>query len=360
MSNSDKTSNFLSLDFETKSTADLGKVGGDNYSKHPSTDALCVGFAFDDEAVDLLRPEDFFFAPFLDHVAKGGMVRSWNVPFELAIWNNVMVPKYGWPTLDPAQCVCVMAMSYAMALPGKLENAAPAAGIEHRKDMAGHRLMLQLSQPRSFGDDGEPIWWEDKERLERLYAYCKQDIEVERQLFKRLMRLSPQESALWQLDYQINQRGVQIDVPAVKRALKIVQAEAKRLDARMQEVTMGAVGTCKAVGQLSDYLKWMNVKTESVDKESIVSLLADKTLPSHARDALVLRQEAGKSSTAKLETMLSRAGEDGRLRGMFQYHGANTGRWAGRGAQPQNYPRPKTSQKHLDSIFQILESVHDA
>ena len=38
-----------------------------------------------------------------------------------------------------------------------------------------------------------------------------------------------------------------------------------------------------------------------------------------------IRQEAGRSSTAKLNKIISSAGPDGRVRGTKQYHGAGTG-----------------------------------
>jgi DNA polymerase len=40
---------------------------------------------------------------------------------------------------------------------------------------------------------------------------------------------------------------------------------------------------------------------------------------------------------------------------MFQYHGASTGRWAGRGVQLHNLPRPTLSQENIDWAFDQLE-----
>jgi DNA polymerase len=347
---------YLHLDFETKSLADLRVVSTDNYTKHPSTDALCVGFAFDDEPVDLLVPGDYEYAPFIRHVEDGGIVIAHNAPFELAMWNNTMTRKYGWPYLLPRNCICTMAMAYAMGLPGALENAAPAAGISHKKDMSGNRIMLQLTKPRDVLDDGTVIWWDDKEKYQKLYAYCKQDIEVERELFKRLMQLSPKEKLFWEMDYYINQRGIEVDIPAVQKALAVVQSVKVNLDARMRKVTNGAVATCTAVGQLTDFLKQNGMpEIEGVAKAEVTKFLDSEELPAVCRIPLILRQEAGKSSTAKLETMTNRVGADGRLRGMFQYHGATTGRWAGRGVQLHNLPRPKLSQESINKVFEIFE-----
>ena len=46
----------LHMDFETRSEADLTKVGVDVYARHPSTEVLMCGYAFDDEPVKLWVP----------------------------------------------------------------------------------------------------------------------------------------------------------------------------------------------------------------------------------------------------------------------------------------------------------------
>src|SRR3546814_13325439 len=74
----------------------------------------------------------------------------------------------------------------------------------------------------------------------------------------------------------------------------------------------------------------------------LADMLIRDDLPEPARRALELRQEAAKTSTAKIEAMLSRRSADGRMRGSLQYHRAGTGRWAGRGAQLHNLPRSST------------------
>lgn len=106
----------LHIDFETRSILDLKKVGLDNYSKHPTTDVWCLGWAFGDEPIELWTPSNPI-PGFLKHYLKAlTPVAAHNAAFELAIWNNIMVPRYGWPELKPEQCVCTMAMAYAMAL----------------------------------------------------------------------------------------------------------------------------------------------------------------------------------------------------------------------------------------------------
>lgn len=358
----------LHVDFETRSAADLKAIGIDLYSRHPTTDAWCMAWAIGDHEPALIAAEHFAACGrgvhlALHHVKNGGIVVAHNAAFELAIWNNVMVPRYGWPRLDPKQVRCTMAMCYAMALPGSLEKAAAAVGIKEQKDLAGGRLMMQMARPRVVrgdlaGQDAweniEPVWWDDADKLARLYEYCKQDVRVERELEKRLLPLSPQEQAVWQLDYRINQRGFYVDRPAIEAAIKVVGSEKERLDSDIRRATGNFVGFNTENARLTAWLNSRGVDTESVAKAEILDLLADDTLPADCRTALLIRQEAGKTSMAKLDKIVTAVSADGRLRNTLAYHAASTGRWAGRRVQPHNFPRPKIKQATIENILNQL------
>lgn len=350
----------LHLDFETRSAADLKVVGLDNYARHPTTDVWCIGFAFGDEDVQLVNPGNAQFTQYdlCNHVADGATVVAHNAAFELAIWNAIMAPRYGWPPLKPEQCRCTMAMAYAMALPGSLERAAAAVGIKEQKDLAGGRLMLQMARPRSYEApaDAAPValWWDDPDKLQRLYEYCRQDVRVERELEKRLMPLSDAEQAMWVLDQKINGRGVGIDRQAVTAALAVVQVEQDRLNQEIRRVTNNFVGFCTEAARLTKWVQAQGVPVDGIAKADISAALERADLPDHVRRALLIRQEAGKTSTAKLRAMLDAAGEDGRVRGTLQYHGAGTGRWAGRRIQPQNMPRPKFEHDEIDRAIGVM------
>src|SRR3954462_7852810 len=223
------------------------------------------GFAFDDEPVEIWTPKrqdplDVFLACAVEPSVDGGSTAqpifiAHNAPFEIAIWNGVGVEKYGFPPIVPEQFMCTMAMAYAMALPGSLDGASAAVGIKDGKDMAGHRLMMQLSQPRDE-IDGKVTWWEDEVKFERLYNYCAKDVAVERELYKRLVKLSESERKVWLLDQKINSRGVTIDRKAVSAAIRLVKNEKDRCDTDMRRVTNGAVASCNATAQLTNWLRF--------------------------------------------------------------------------------------------------------
>lgn len=344
----------LHIDFETRSACDLTKHNAYVYAQHPTTAAICAAYAFGDGPIHLWRMGEPCPAAIFDHVMDGGEVAGWNVAFERLIWRHVMSGRYDWPEPVDTQYRCVMAESYAMNLPGKLEKAAPALGVAEGKDLEGGRLMLQMSKPRRIEPNGEIIWWEDADRLERLYAYCRRDVEVERNLEKRLLRLSPAERQVWLLDLKINDRGVWVDGDLCRKAERLVEKITTQLDKDMREVTDGGVGGVNSHSQLVAWLQEQGVDTKSVAAATLDALLGRDTLPPAARRALEIRKAGAKASTAKLRKMLALCEADGRMRGNIQYYGAaQTGRFAGRGAQLHNYPRPTTGD--VKNLVDVLE-----
>lgn len=343
----------LHLDFETRSPVDLRAHGVYAYAQHAETDVMCTGYAFDDE-----EPEIACWSDLPDrieqHVRAGGIVIAHNAPFEWAIWNLCCVKKYDWPPLAVDQLDCTMARAYAMGLPGALENLAPALGLDAKKDNAGARLMMKLSKPKSINDTGEINWQPyDEDEFARLHAYCMQDVRVERAADKRMLALRPSERKIWALDHGINTRGVYCDVESAQRATQLVEMEKQCLNLEMREVTGNQVAALTAVQQLKDWLKSdQGVHTDGLDQSAVTSLLARPDLAPRAHRALEIRQEGSKSSTAKLKAFIARANADQRIRGWAQYHGATTGRWAGRGIQPHNFPRKKYSPDFFETLAQ--------
>jgi len=342
--------NILHIDFETRSELDLREVGLWNYARHSSTDAWCMAWAIGDEEPKVVSLDaGVCDAPWIPHVKNSGVVYAHNAPFELEIWNQIMVPRHGWPVLKPEQTFCTMAQAYAMGLPGALEDAALALGLAVLKDKEGRALMLKMADRTKY-KDAKP------EDLKRLYAYCQQDVRVERELHKRLVPLSEKERRVWLLDYKINQRGVAIDVESVKAAVKLAETVKEKAGEELSKITGGAVQSPTALPALKEWLFMScGVDVKSLAKQDVVDLL-ETELPNGVRAALTVRQEAGKASTAKFDVMLNRVGEDGRLRQMYQYHGAATGRWAGRGVQTHNLPRDMPKAPIVEKILALIRA----
>ena len=211
----------LHLDVESRSTVDLLKSGAYAYWEHKDTDTICAAFCVDDEPMQTWRQGQGVPDLILQAANENWIVYAHNAGFEHLSIDHSLSARHGWPTFEPSQYRCTAAMAAAMALPRALAGAASALGLEVQKDAVGRRLMLQMCKPRRVDASGI-VWWDDDERMDRLVAYCKTDVEVERGLTKRLRALIPAEQELWFLDQKINTRGVRIDVPAIKAAQKLI------------------------------------------------------------------------------------------------------------------------------------------
>ena len=351
----------LHIDFETRATVELREQGVYIYAAHRHTDIWCMAYAFDDGPVHLWTPDFATPQEVLDHVVAGGELAAWNANFERVIWREILHKRWNWPNPKLEQFRCVMAEAYAMALPGQLGQAGPALGLDTQKDMAGHRLMLQMAKPRRIEPDGTPVWWDDAERRMRLYDYCRQDVATEREAEKRLLRLRPSEKCIYFLDQAINDRGVLVDTVLAERCGGIVRDTTSALDAEMNQITKGVVSRCSNATQIGAWLRGQGVDADSIAKAKLAELLARTDLADDVKRVLELRQEAAKASTAKIKAMLQRVDGGGRMRGNLQYHGAATGRWAGRGAQLQNLPRPtrKVGEEEVKALMSANSQLVD-
>lgn len=354
----------LHLDFETRSEIDLKKVGAHAYFEHPSTRVLCAGYAFGNEAPELWIPDDIFVPDRIaEHVSCGGIVTAWNAAFERLAWRQIMAPRHNFPVMLDGQWQCTMTEALSMNLPGMLKDAAPAVGLDIAKDDVGHRLMMKMCKPRKpkkCEDPGAILWHESPDDLLRLGEYCLQDVRVETEIGKRVLRMRPSEHRLYLLDMKINDRGVFIDKKLCRAAEHIVETATDRLDDELRRVTAGGVSACSNTVQLRKWLNERGVNTDSVDREHIEDLLILE-LPDDCRRALELRQEGSKTSTAKIGAMLRRQQADGRMRGNLQFYGASaTGRWAARGAQLQNLLRPTIIGSKKFEATPISEQIESA
>lgn len=336
----------VSLDFESRSAIELGDSGVYPYAKHESTDLWCAAFYVPDiDDVLLWTPDDRYdVANILAELAMNPEVhfRAWNAQFERIMWAAQMRDKRGFPDIALERWHCTAVEAAASGLPRKLDNTARVLKVVEQKDMAGHRLMLQMAKPRKPRKNEDPdavLYYDDEERKGRLFAYCKQDVRTEMAIKRKVKDLPPSELALYHLDQRINDRGVMLDRPlaeAIHAMNARVTADANR---EMQAITGGAVDAVTNTNALRQWVNDNGLVIDSVAKDAVRALLADETVTGAVRAALELRYDAGQSSIAKVDAMFAVADPvDDRMRGLLLFFGAGTGRWAGKLVQPQNFP----------------------
>lgn len=357
---------WCSLDFETRSTVDLKKSGVYPYAMHPSTDVWLARYAFDDGPVQRWNRGEPMPADLVAHILRGGKIRAWNAAFERIVMFYVLCQRQGWPVPRLEQFWCTAAQAAAMSLPRSLDQCALALNLPIRKDKEGYSLMLRMARPRKIEADGTIIWWDEPEKIERLGRYCDDDVRVERMIAGRLRQLPDAERAVYLLDQQINDRGVLLDLELIDRAQDVAERSVKRLNEKLRQATGGKVGSANKAAAITTWLREQGVEAEGVSKAAVAELLAQDDLASHARDVLEIRKEAAKASTAKLKAMNSAVCDDARVRGLLLYHGAGTGRWAGKLVQPQNFPRGTIENPELaipllmDGDLDLLEILFGA
>lgn len=354
----------LHIDLESRSTVELREANVYIYASHKDTSIWCAAWAFDDDEPVLWWPGDECPDEIREHVESGGLIAAFNANFERIMWREILGPRFGWPVPTTRQYRCVMVKCLAMALPGKLENAAPALGLDIVKDAAGGRVMMQLAKPRRPRKGEAPglYWWTDSDKIVRLGEYCKTDVRVEQAIDARTLPLSPAEQELWYIDCEANDKGVYIDDVLCNAAEKVVTAAQKRLDAELAKITDHAVSAVSNTGQLTAWLRSKGLDIPGVAKDVIEELLVRDDLAPDVYRAIEIRAEGGKSSVSKLDAMMTRRQVDGRMRGNTQFHGAATGRDAGRGAQLYNLPRPSEEFEDTDKqtlVEAVLESKDD-
>jgi DNA polymerase bacteriophage-type len=234
-----------------------------------------------------------------------------------------------------------MARAAAMAYPQGLDRLGVALHTNFQKDMKGHALMLKMARPRRFNPDGTITWWDEPELIDDNLAYCEQDVRVECEADKLLPQLTEYQRVDWEFDQIINERGVRFDMPVVEKAAQIVEYAKKRNDAVMRTITDRNVPKCSNDGAIIKWLNGRGVQCTSLAKGEVedVVFLAGVHMDDTAEKVIKLRRAAWKTSTAKYRAMQQCVSWDGRIRGLINWHGASTGRRAGRLVQPQNFPR---------------------
>lgn len=328
----------LHIDIETFSECDLKREGLYRYAAHPSTELLVVCYAFDDEPVQTWVPDDDPFVPddLRSHVASGGQIRAHNASFERVVLNGAAGQRVDFPRIAIGQCVCTAAKMAAHGLPRALGDAAAALGT-HPKNDVGRMDMLQLSKPRT----GKVARWtrdNAAERFARLDQYCVDDVEAERGIDRTVPDLSANEQRVYELDQLINDRGIAVDLEAVGNAQVLIAEYKAELQERCRE------WTGLNPSQSAKLAEWVRdngyPQLTDLQADTVKHAVRDAACPPEASRVLRLYSTFNAKAVSKYEAIERSVDEDGRLRGMFLYYGAGTGRWSSLIVQLQNLFRP--------------------
>ena len=349
---------ILYVDFESRSRVDLGAKGVYNYAQDMSTEVLCMSYAFDDGEVVTWLPGQ----PFPDAVRQHtGPIYAHNAAFErLIFWYVLQIP------FKLEQFVCTATQARANCAPGSLEDVGRFASASMKKDHRGAQLIRLLSIPQADGS-----FREDADLMAEMIRYCEQDVRAMREISKAMRPLSADELLDYHVNERINDRGVLVDVPLAKAAMRYAQAELIEIEERVAELTDGEITSVRSprmrewvlarVGEQAKKLMFVNGKY-SIDKTVRANLLAmgdPDEIPSAVAEVIQCADDLWASSVAKFSRMADLADdEDCRVRGAFVFAGgAATGRASSYGLQVHNFTRK--CAKEPDAVRQAMVRGHN-
>ena len=354
----------LSIDIETFSSVDLADAGVYRYTEAPDFDVMLVGYAFGDQdvhVIDLMRDgypgktasDREFWKALVDPTVEK---HAFNAPFE-----RTCLAKYTGKEMPPEQWVDTMVRALTLGLPGSLAAVGAALDLpkDEQKDKQGKALIQYFCKPckatRSNGERTRNLPQHDTDKWELFKQYNAQDVVAERAIAKMLdemEELYEPEWRLWCLDQRMNDRGIRVDVEMVEKIVDFDNQRSRELLEEAQELT--GLENPNSVSQLKDWLNAQGVPFTQVTKETVSAALSLQYIPENVRRVLEIRQALGKASVKKYAAMQNAVCEDGRLRGILQFYGANrTGRWAGRLVQVHNLAR--NSLPDLDLARELAE-----
>ena len=364
---------ILAIDLETYSELDLTKVGLYRYAEN--SEILLFAYAFDDEpvqVVDIIGGEPLPFEVIEALQNEDVMKVAYNAAFERVVLNH------HYPTTgigEPSQWFCTMVQGFTLGLPGGLDKVGKALGIEEDKQKlaTGKKLIQYFSKPcrptKVNGGRTRNRPQHDTEKWAMFKEYCRQDVEAERAIRKKLEKFwpIPSERQLWTLDQCINDNGVLLDNTVIDGALQIDMEMKYQLTNEVIKIT--GVENPNSLPQITGWIrqKQPELKFDTFDKTARAELLKRDDLLPEVRKVIKLKNLLSKTSCKKYQAMKDMKCSDGRVHGMLQFYGASrTGRWAGRGVQLHNLP-----QNHLDDLdearnavktanYEVLEQLYDS
>ncbi len=333
----------LHIDLETYSDIDISKAGLYKYVQSPAFEIMLFAYSYDYEPVriiDLAAGEQVPDWIVRDLNDPGVKKTAHNAAFEINCLKRYFATEI-------CQWYCTMVHAYYCGLPGQLGQLGKALGLpESRQKMAaGKQLIKYFCVPctptKSNYGRTRNRWYHDKQKWELFKSYCIRDVETEMEIHKILEKhpFPETEHYNWVLDQYINLNGVAVDRELVRGALDISGQIQGELSGRAKKLT--GLDNPNSVAQLKQWIcENSDLELEDLKKQTVAEVLADKSGDNLIKEVLRIRKELGKTSVKKYEAMNACMCDDGRIRGLLQFYGANrTGRWAGRLVQVQNLPR---------------------
>lgn len=349
-------SKTIYIDIETFSSANLKNVGVHKYVESPDfkIDLITYGETKSDLKVVEIANGDKVPDNLLELLSNPNCKKvAHNAVFEM-----VCLSKYLNVEIHPAQWECTAILATAQGLPRSLGELSELLNLQSKKEMSGTFLINYFAKPckptKSNGGRTINRPCDNMDKWMQYVAYNIQDvkalIDLHKTLIARGFKLSNKELAVFEIDYNINKKGVRVDTELVNKVLDLVAVHFEKLSREAK--TMSGLDNPNSVLQIKNWLETnYKIKMESLSKVAVDELINNLDIPEEVRSFLKIRQELGKSSIKKFNKLKDATCLDDYIKGTLMMNGAErTGRWAGRLVQVQNLPRNKYTGCKLDFL----------
>jgi DNA polymerase len=342
---------IIIVDFETRSEEDITIAGSTKYLHGKKAEIICMGYKIDDQPTQLWIPGHD-----LPSCVLNPSLHTWvahNAQFDYQVWDILGVHLYNFPLNPLANWVDTMALCGRFTYPQSLEKAGEVLNLGIQKNPYGKQLIKRICCP--------PFEFTHQELFD-FYDYCKDDVNTTYELLYALpaSSLSKEERRYWELTAEINFRGLPVDIKAAKQIYRLTETYKQEQSTLLPALTGGLVTKATQHKRITTWLRNKGVKLANLQADTVTKLLDRLDLDDDVRAVLSLRQELGRSSTAKYLRVIEQE-YNGRIYMNERYYGSNTGRWAGMGFQLKNLPRSKVkdAQPIIDMFFDMTAIEKD-
>jgi DNA polymerase len=359
------------FDVETQSAADLRELGGRIYAADPTTRSLVTVFLIGSQllvwiprylwpnghvpplSTQAMKPAGYGCVPPIDlHVSDEmpaaviDAVRS-NKDFvaqNLADFDFHIATRF-WPHV-PRRWYDTLPAARAAGYPGALDDLGLAI-LGVGKDPAGRMLVKKLCKyPYPPMQPGY---------LVPMLRYNVADVLILRAVYQRVAGHG--EADVIQHHYHLNARGVRLDVALANQLIAMERAETEAINAEVRTLSGFELENTRSPLKVRKWLESQGVKLPSLARKLLEQFLADPEadldgvevlfegdLPKPVVQVIQARLLTSRIAAPKLARAVRSVGPDHRLRDLLVYHQAGTGRWASRGFQVHNLPKPRVKK----------------
>ena len=365
---------------KTRSECDLRKHGVWRYAGHETTEIWCIAAKFGDIKTKLYCPDWVFdkkltfgntktfkelCTDILEYVTnnKGTQFIAHNMAFEYAILNNVLPKHVKVPARlkkifsNTDNYYCTMAVGSYFNLPSRLIDMSRELNLQKVKFEAGSSLIAILSVPKKKGTNY--LFWPepDPNLVKRFFAYCVRDVNVTYDMYMIFKTVGVPEvfNELIRIHHRMNIHGIPVDIDKLNTLMDKANKITRKLEKRIREINPTL--NPRSTKQLTEYLHKKKILVENVQAETLTKLLPEIKNKPEVEEVIKIRLDLSKVSIKKLYTAYNQLASDNTLKDQYKVFSTVTGRFAGKGMQPQNIIKQVNKESKFYPVDKEINSI---